>query len=416
MSKPFWNTRRKKRIRTRIKFAMSKRRLPRTYYKSGSFAKKKKATPYIVVGGVSTVLVALIVVLALVGPRKRAVNSNASTQPVQKTTTVITPAPTATERVVIEGYNKNKRIAITEKQINKPSVYREGVVFSAGSGSIDAPVLKTLYYYDVNTSQLTKLWTSKLKMGEIEETHISSNWIVWIDTDRSGNNVLYKYNRATKKTEMIQECHFNMPKLRIYDDWLVWMEQTSKTTDVLHLLDLTSGEDVLLAEFSGSSYGMSAPCIYDKTLVYAGPDPKNPKDESSSAIYMLDLDNVNESGEITPEIYAPGGYVHEPVSNGEATAWIDTNKSPDARLYIQHGDNPPALVQKDVTYYSIGDDYIVYSYRSVIYAYFYKTDITLRLSEPGQISMLPVANENTVVWYDNSDSKDGDALKYKIME
>ncbi|HOV69435.1 MAG TPA: hypothetical protein PLZ84_03825 [Clostridia bacterium] len=317
-----------------------------------------------------------------------------------------------TPRPEVQMYTNVKEIKISERQINVPGVYRHEILFSAGSGSIDKPVLKNLYYYDTITQTATKIWESKIRNGEIYETCISENWFVWLDTDQYGNNALYKYNRANKEAELIRECGNNIPKLRLYGDWLVWMEQVDSQTDVLRLVDLSSGEEVILHEFTDPNYGMSSPCIYKDTVVFAGPHPEYPNVKSLSSIYIIDL-NKSVDGELVPEIYTPGGYVHEPVSNGEAIAWIDTNKSPDARLFIQYGDNQPKFVAKGVSSYSIGDEYIVYNLNQVIYAYFYKTDILARLSEEGQFCILPVANENTIVWFDTTD---GDVLKYKILE
>jgi len=312
-------------------------------------------------------------------------------------------------------YDNNKKINTSEKQIGDIGVYREGIAFAAGTGSIDSPLLKTLYYYSTLTQKADKIAISKVKYGEIAEVCIGENWIVWLDTDWHGNNILYKYERKTKKITEIQKCNNNVPKLRLHGDWLVWTEQAEKSLDRLHLVALDSGEDIVLYEFTDPQYAMSAPSLYNENLIFAGPDPGKPDDPNSSAIYTFDL-SKNTNGELKPTTYVPGGYVHEPVGNGEAIAWIDTNKSPTAKLYLKYGKEAPRLIQQGVTSYSIGDEYLVYNYKMVIYAYFYKTDTLVRLSEPGMQSIQPVANENTVAWYETSSNAESDILKYCIME
>lgn len=375
--------------------------------------------------------------------------------------TYLTPPPIEEQVPITMDISEHaKQLKIDKKRINRPAVSGTEILFSAGNGPIEKPVLTTLYLFDIVTQQLTEVATSKVRNGEIFQYYISSDWLVWLDTDHKGTNIIYKQNRKTKKTSIVREMGNLRPKLMLSGQLLVWMEQISEEEDRLYLLDLDSEEDLVVYEFYKSTYALSTPFIYNNTVVWAGPDPDNPE-SPNSAIYRLDFTiytNPQEDDEISPTVtprftldpidapskgptptpanlgpwttppgysedevhpmyFKPGMYVHEPMFNGEVLVWIDKNKAPDSTLYMKNMlTGETKKIVQGVTSYSVTDRSVVYNYNQEIYAYYYNENVTVRVSKQGQPAILPVSIGNLVVWEDKSPSNEGDVYKYNIVD
>ena len=290
---------------------------------------------------------------------------------------------------------------------------------------MDSSILTNLYLIDAVTGEAKKITESKLSGGEIYETYISENWIVWLDTDHKGKNVIYKMSRRDIKEikantiSVVQEAENHMPKLGLYGDYLIWMEQVSASEDKLYFVDLTTDENMAL----------QTPYIYKNTVIWAERDPERPEDDSVSAIYNVifeDLGTVDsdddyepeeDSGILEPEIFSPGTYVHNPMCNDDVFVWIDKNNAPDSSLYYAYKDGrgEPVRYWRNVTQYAVGDDFIVFASNQIIYAYYYESDILVQVSESGRSSILPQAFGTLVVWEDKSDTSGNDVFKYNIL-
>ena len=162
-----------------------------------------------------------------------------------------------------------------------------------------------------------------------------------------------------------------------------------------------------------STYGVSAPGIYNTQIIWAGSDPNQSEEDSilggeKSAIYYCDLEMFAED-DYEPGVFCPDMYVHDPITNGEAWAWIDKNKAPDSSLYLKVGDEVKCIAQGVITY-ALGDDMLVFGQDGGIYAYFYEEDLYARLNRPGERGIMPVVSGRRVVWFNKS--ADGDALEY----
>ena len=306
-----------------------------------------------------------------------------------------------------------KDIEFKERQINIPGIYDTEIVFSAGTGSLDNEVLTKLYLYNLDTQTEQLISSSKVGyQGEIYETYINHNWIVWIDTDKGKKNNIRFMNRGTGQISTLISTENGQPKLRLYGDTLVWMAQESDKVDKLVMVDLNVQEDLTLFEFTDkATYGVSAPCIYENYITWAGPG----EDEDTSGIYFLKLE-ANEQGLFNEaEKYYPGTYVHEPLYNGDVFVWQDTNKSRYSKLYIGRFGEEPTVIAQNITTYSLGDGVVVYAKDSIIWAYVIATGETCRLTSPGESGMLPKVSKRTVVWYNLSSDSDKDVLRYKIL-
>jgi len=185
-----------------------------------------------------------------------------------------------------------------ENNINIPDVYGHEMVYSAGTGSLLKPLLKTLYLYDLDTGTEEKVAKVKLKDGEIFETVLNADYIAWLDTDQSGKNAIYVLDRNEENAEpkLIKECSFAVPKLRLSKDFLLWIEQNEAKEERLYVVDLVSEENASIPGFAESiermvsTYGVSAPGIYGTEIIWDASDPNQSEEDSilngeKSAIY-----------------------------------------------------------------------------------------------------------------------------------
>lgn len=314
------------------------------------------------------------------------------------------------------------RIESSQRSINTPDVFGHEMVYSAGTGSLLEPLLKTLYLYNLDTGEETELAKVQIKDGEIFETVLNTDYVAWLDTDQKGSNAIYVLDRNEEnaKPRLIKECSFAVPKLRLSQDYLMWIEQNEEKQERLYVVDLISEENASIPGFAESieramsTYGVSSPGIYDTQIIWAAPDPTQSEEDSilngeKSAIYYCDL-TMFAQDDYEPSYFCPGMYVHDPITNGEVWAWIDKNKAPDSTLYLKVGDEVRRIAQGVITY-SLGDEMLVFGQDGNIYAYFYKDGTYARLNRAGERCILPVVSGRRVVWF-NKSQEGSDQLDY----
>ncbi len=330
----------------------------------------------------------------------------------------VTPDP-----AIIRDISYGSRdIQFKEKQINIPGIYDTELLFSAGTGSlyVGSDVLSKLYLYNLDTGDETLIAESKIYAGEYYETRVNHKWLVWLETDHGLKNYIMVMNRSTGKISKLQSFKEGQPKLNLYGDLLVWMEQVSDTEDRLSMLDLEVQEFLPIHTFSDkATYGVSSPYVYESTIVWADRDPTQTEDDKAngekSAIYYLSLE-TDESGAFSdPQYYIPGTYVHEPLYNGDVFVWLDSNKSPMSNLYIGRPGEAPEIISTGVTTYSIGDGIVVYGKDQAVWVYIIATKELCRLTSPDEKGMLPSVTERTVVWYNLTADSEKDVLRFKIL-
>jgi hypothetical protein len=307
------------------------------------------------------------------------------------------------------------------------------ILYSGGSGPIDEPVLTSLYLYDMNTGTETEIATTQIRFGEIYEGRIHGRWIVWLDTDQRGKNLIYKMDRRSGQITQITQSRYIRPQLRLYGDNLVWMEQVGPEEDRLFLYHFLSGEPVILERFHSTSYGRSPPSIHGDVVVWvyphptqAGasiikrlnlkealtvPDPEPPAaglDDPDAIDIMLlppevsdDLDDTDAGAD--PEIIDPEGFAMYPVTNGRAVAWLDHLRPALAQLKLKVEDGPVLSVAKGVgRIFGMGDHFVVYMQQDEIFLYFWGSGQYARLSPEGMQARLSDACVfgNVVVWFE----------------
>lgn len=344
-----------------------------------------------------------------------------------------TPDPNIT-LVSVDRSESARKMVINEKRINQPSIYGHEMLFSAGSGSLESAVLNKLYLFDAITGKAEKIAESKLSDGEIFETYLSENWIVWVDTDHKGKNVIYKMNRVdingtkANTVSVVQEAENHMPRLGLYGNYLVWMEQISDKEDQLYFVDLTTDENMSLKLFESTNYAVSTPYIFKDMVLWADNDPTDSSNTKSAIHYVVfeDLgvqddasenEETEDSGVLETQVFATGTYVHKPICNDDIYVWIDKNNAPDSTLYFAYksGAYQPQALWDNITQYSVGKDFICFVSNQIVYAYYYKSEVLLQISSASRSAILPQAFGTLIVWEDKTDGGD-DVFMYSIME
>ena len=313
-------------------------------------------------------------------------------------------------------------IEFKEKQINIPGIYDNEILFSAGTGSlyVGSDVLSKLYLYNLDAGDETLITKSDIEFGEFYETLVNHQWLVWLETDHGTKNYIMVMNRSTGKVSKLQSFKEGQPKLSLYGNLLVWMQQASDTEDRLLMMDLEVQEPFPIHTFTDkATYGVSAPYVYEDTIVWADHDPTQTEEDKAngekSAIYYLQL-KTDESGYFQdPKYYTPGTYVHEPLYNGDVFVWLDANKSPKSNLYIGRVGEEPIKIGEDITTYSIGDGIVVYGKDQAVWVYVIATGELCRLTSEGEMGMLPSVTKRTVVWYNLTADSEKDVLRFKIL-
>lgn len=404
-------------------------------YRNGEDPKeveKRKKRDYVFYSAAAVLLITAIVLNVFASTGR--INNNQG----EHTGAMPTPDPKV-ELVSVDRSMHAKKMTINEKRINQPSIYGHEMLFSAGSGSLESAVLDKLYLFDAITGKAEVIASSQLKGGEIFETYLSENWIVWVDTDHKGKNVIYKMNRVdingikAKTVSIVQEAENHMPRLGLYGNYLVWMEQISDKEDQLYFVDLTTDENMSLKLFESTNYAISTPYIFKDMVLWADNDPSDETNTKSAIHYVVfeDLgvkdDDViedeteepeeDDSGILETQVFATGTYVHKPICNDDIFVWIDKNNAPDSTLYFAYksGAHEPKALWDNITQYSVGKDFIAFVSNQIVYAYYYKSDILLQISSATRSAILPQAFGTLIVWEDKTDGGD-DMFMYSIME
>lgn len=319
-------------------------------------------------------------------------------------------------------------------RINEPMPFGEEVLYSAGdTDNIDEPVFEDLYVLNLKTGEETAIAHTEIKFGEIYEGRFNGDWIVWLDTNQSGENQLYVMNRETGEISKIKSCEYNKPQLRLAGDNLVWVEQKDLDQDRLYLYNFKSGEPVVLEIFNNPTYGTCPPSISQELLVWVVPNQEDP--ENKSLIKVLDLSkalsadlatssqgeepdnqdtmegNTGQEEGIDPEILDPKGFAIYPVTNGKAIAWLDNLNPSEAnlKLTLDMGRTVIDVDENVARPYGIGDGFIAYMKEDAIMVYFWELDRYAQLNKPGTKARLTQGgvSDSKVVWYsaDNPNEK-----------
>lgn len=248
----------------------------------------------------------------------------------------------------------------------------------------------------------------------LENTHFmfpkfNDDWIVYLDANYDGGGKLCAVDRSASslKPVTIKTVYTGQCEPMLYQNYVAWTERTGTRMDKLFLCDLTTMETTTLHMFSNTSYGQSLPSLMDGVLVWADAERSGSTDEEDvSVIYSVRLGSASIQS-IHTETYA-----HDPISNGQYTAWLDAHHSLQTKLYcMAQGASEPTLVAQGVVQFGMGNKFIAYSKDETIYLYRFDNKKTYKLSGEYEKAQFMGVSDGKVIWMDVT-SRERDILKY----
>lgn len=375
----------------------------------------------------------------------------------------------AEEPQIIDLSGNDVEVKSSVKRINEPTPFGREIIYSGGNApNIDEPVFQQLFMHNMDTGEENVVAKTQIKFGEIYEGRFNKDWVVWLDTNQSGTNDLYALNRKLNEVIKIKTCNFNKPKLQLWGDNLVWVEQIDANQDRLYLYNFKSGEPVSLESFDNPTYGTCPPAISNDVLVWTYPYEDG--NQNSSIIKKLDLSKalfvpagennsadarqagaeqqeIQQQGDeqqqaqqqenqqeepqpsngatheegVDPQIIDPRGFAIYPATNGKIIAWLDNLDPSQANLKMTADDGKTIItIAKGVARpFGVGDNFVAYMQDDSIMVYFWETETYARLTAPGEKGRLSASGiqGNTVVWYDaNDNNRKEDIVRISIVE
>ena len=294
-----------------------------------------------------------------------------------------------------------------KRYISSPWFFGDLMVFSAGTDEAGGPKMTDLYLYDSVAGGAPERIAVDLENDDFFSLRMNEKWLVFLDGKRQGGGLIKAYDRQSGQVKLIKECFAAQPVLNLMDDLVVWTERTGTYMDKLYAYDLTSEESVTLAAFENSRYGQSDPSAAGGEIIWAEADPSQGEGEAArSVIRSIRTDG---SGEI--QSFSAGTYVHDPVTNGSAWAWIDSDHQQGAKLYVSIRRGEPFVLAESVLAYGITEDFLAYQKGDSIYVYFFEDGYEQLITPTRELTQLVSVCADKVLWYETGISS-RDVLKY----
>lgn len=332
-------------------------------------------------------------------------------------TPYFTPEPTPTPHPM-ESYSpetEEKEVVIPADMqyywFGDPVFHGEKMLFTAGRIVGDNVQMCGLLEYDPATGSVVEL-PVKPRNSHFIYPVFNDEWLVYLDGNRKGGGEIcaLKMNALSAQPIIIKTVYVGQPEIRLDGHYISWIERTGTTRDKLFVCDLETQETTVLAMFSSSSYGTSAPYMKNGTLIWASDGTEHYEDgRNASVIKHIDLSSPGIRD------YNVDTYVHDPEYNGKYFAWIDAHHSADSKLYCAEVTDGVQLVSHEVASgvvdFYLDDEFIAYSVDEVIYVYMFNSGESYRITPERELAQLLGSSEGFVTWMDVT-TRERDVLKY----
>lgn len=292
-----------------------------------------------------------------------------------------------------------------------PSFNGNKMLFSAGKVVGDNVRMCALVIYDPESGSVTELPIRPQNAHFIYPV-FNDEWLVYLDGNTKGGGKIcaYRFGQFDVDPIVIKTVYTGQPELRLDGHYISWIERTGTSRDKLFVCDLETQETAVVAMFTSSSYGTSAPYMKDGTLIWAAEGSRRYEDgRMSSVIRHID---IGTSGIKDFEV---DSYVHDPEFNGSYYAWIDAHHSENSTLYLAKVDGEAlsqvSVIANGVVDFYLGDYFIAYSIDEAVYVYLLKSGESFRISPERELVQLLGASEGYVIWMDVT-TRERDVIKF----
>ena len=338
-------------------------------------------------------------------------------------TPLATPTPPPATYAKADMSDLETEVAIPHWFITDPYYYNGKIIYTSGQVAATAPnALDSVFVYDIGSKESTEITTPTRLVGDGDDpdepagnnyfgAKINETWIVWIESDynnRGGGRIL-AYDRRTNESFVLREYLYGMPELFLSGDYCLFNVSTGSKSDKIYLYNLDNQEVVLLRDYNYSTepFSISTPSICASEIIWVDAmveDTGITKTTIKSIKIKEDLSFENDP-------YVFDTYVYNPITNGEAIVFLNTQRSLDGDLMISVGGNDPVVVATGVLNYDLGDHFVAYTKDTAIYVYYWADGSTGRLSNSNSKAILASVSDNIVLWYDITDGIIGEKEK-----
>ncbi|MBO4849234.1 MAG: hypothetical protein J5586_08805 [Clostridia bacterium] len=285
------------------------------------------------------------------------------------------------------------------------------MLFSAGRIVGDNVRMCALLEYDPETGAVTEL-PVKPRNAHFIYPVCNDQWLVYLDGEIKGGGDICAYRRGEYSGDpvFVKKVYVGQPEIRLDGHYISWIERTGTARDKLYVCDLETLETTVVAMFTSSSYGTSAPYMKDGTLIWASEGTERYEDgRMTSVIKHISLDSSGIRD------YSVSTYVHDPETNGRWFAWIDAHHSENSTLYIAEASDSAALepieIAQGVVDFIMDDRFVAYSVDEVIYVYLFNSGESYRITPERELAQLLGASEGYVIWMDVT-TRERDVMKF----
>lgn len=322
------------------------------------------------------------------------------------------PTPTAlpTMRPVNADYRNvgldARRISYSSTYIYAPKIWKNEMLFTAGSGLVNNLILRDLILTNLDTGVMTRIFSCGMSPGEILMPTFNDRWIVWVET----NGKIYRvcsYLRTTRQSRMIIEIKSDMPKIALCGDVVVIQKRTAADTDVLLGIDLVNNSQTTWATYNTSSYAGVTAFGDGEWVAFTQPILNQLGEDTGKSVVTVRGFGKQDL------VYQPGMFAYAPQCNSSGIAFFDRVTSPDAQLFYMTKDKKTIWIDGNVSSFAMGDGFILYEKAEKIWAYYIKTQETVVLCKTDEKGKLPVAMGSIASWNEWKKSKNG--ILYKVL-
>jgi len=330
-------------------------------------------------------------------------------------TPIATPTPPPATYAKADMSDLETEVKIPHWFITDPYYYNGKVVYTSGQEAATAPnALDNLIIYDIGSNSYTIVETLPRLVGDgdAEDEPAGNNyfgakmneyWIVWIESDfnNKGGGRILAYDKRTNESFVLREYLYGMPKLFLSGNYCLFNVSTGSKSDKIYLYDLEKKEVALLRiyNYSAEPFSISTPSICDTEIIWV--DAMN-LDTGTEQTTIKSI-KIKEDLSFDNEPYVFDSYVYNPVTNGEAIAFLNTQRSLTGDLMVSVGGNKPVVVASGVFNFDLGDHFIAYTKDTGIYVYYWADGSTGKLSNNDSKAILASVTGNVVLWYDITD-------------
>ena len=325
-------------------------------------------------------------------------------------TPYITPEPTPTPYPMDDfiAESEEKEVVFpadfTYSWLGDPYCYDKKIVCSAGR-LIDGSVrMFRLVEFNTETGVMREL-SVDAKNDHLLFPAFNDRWLVYFDANYNiggGNICALDLTDRTARPVVIKQVYIGQPEIKLYDNYISWIERTGSDRDKIFVCDLSTQETTVIHYFDKSDYGTSIPSFGGGCLCWAAEDSSMP---SLSSIRYISLDSS------TVYEYRPGTYVHDPEYNGKYFAWLDSNHAEGTNLYVSDTASEPELIASGVTEFGLSDSFIAYGVDNAVYMYVFDNGLTYRVSPERETTQFLGVSGGAVMWMDVT-SRERDIIKF----